>query len=331
MHSNPGPVSAAIPVLATILAAAAVHAAGGAPNKSADRPAPPFHVVGYLPDYRLASFDPAAAKYLTDVVYFSAEADPSGELRADRLKPEAIKTLQKIKEQHGVSLLLCVGGWERSKGFAPLAASPRGRERFVGSVTRFCLGNQFDGADLDWEHLANDEEVQNYGALLVALKKGFEPHKLRLTVALAGWQTLPADAVQALDRVHLMAYDARGRHATLDFAESELARQVKNGIPAAKLCLGVPFYGRALDNPAKSVTYAELVHKYGPAAEVDEVDGIYFNGVKTIERKAGLAREKKLAGIMAWELGQDTQDEHSLLRAIHRVLNAAPDDNERRP
>jgi GH18 family chitinase len=174
--------------------------------------------------------------------------------------------------------------------------------------------------DLDWENPANDTELQDYATLVAAIRKGFEAHQLQLTLALAGWQGLPAKAIKAIDRVHLMAYDAMGRHATFAFAKADVARVMKSGTLPAKICLGLPFYGRSIKDAAKSFTYAELLRKYQPAADVDEVDGIYFNGSKTIERKTQYALETKLAGVMAWELGQDTQDDRSLLRAIHRVV-----------
>jgi GH18 family chitinase len=187
------------------------------------------------------------------------------------------------------------------------------------AIIGFCQKNQFDGVDLDWEHPANASEEKDYATLLVELKKGLAPHQLEASVAVAGWQGLSAEALGAVDRIHLMAYDARGRHSTPAFAEADVARLIQRGAPPDKICLGVPFYGRGITNAEKALSYAQLVQKYHPAPEIDEVDGIYFNGIKTIERKTRYALENKLGGIMIWEMGQDTNDEQSLLRAIRRV------------
>jgi hypothetical protein len=73
-----------------------------------------FHVVGYLPDYRAANVDPDVGKYLTDLIYFSASPDPSGDVNFESLKPENIQMLRKMKQRHHVALLVCIGGWERS-------------------------------------------------------------------------------------------------------------------------------------------------------------------------------------------------------------------------
>jgi GH18 family chitinase len=282
-----------------------------------------FCVVGYLPDYRMESFGPDQAKLVTDLIYFAADAEPAGGLNVKRLPPKDFQTLREIKEKHPVRLLLCAGGWGRSRGFAELAASPRARQRFAAGLVAFCADNHFDGADLDWEHPETEAERKDYAALLVEIKKAFAPRRLLLTVAMAGWQELPADGFDAVDRIHLKAYDAEGRHATPEFAAAEVARLLKKGAPASKICLGLPCYGRGVDQPAKVLTYAELVHKHRPAADRDEVDGIYFNGRRTVERKTKYALEHKLAGVMVWELGQDTRDEYSLLRVIHRVVSAS--------
>ena len=50
----------------------------------------PFCVAGYLPDYRVKSFDPDQAKLLTDLIYFSAQPEPTGELNEKRLRPDAL-------------------------------------------------------------------------------------------------------------------------------------------------------------------------------------------------------------------------------------------------
>ncbi len=278
-----------------------------------------FRIVGYLPNYRAAQVDPEVGKYLTDLVYFSAQIGADGDLQLAKLNLEHIAKLQKIKQQYHTALSLCVGGWERSGGFAKVAAADEARRKFAAALVKFCQDNQFDGADLDWEHPANESEQRDYGLLLATICQAFEPQHLQLTIAVAGWQALTAEAIQAVDRVHLMAYDARGRHSTFDFAEADVAKLQKSGVPSAKICLGVPFYGKGIQSRSKTLVYADIVQKYQPASDIDEVDGVYFNGPQTIERKTKLALTKKLGGIMIWELGQDAPGDASLLRVIHRT------------
>ncbi len=278
-----------------------------------------FRVVGYLPEYRASGFDPAAAADLDELVYFSVEVEPTGKLDLARLKPEALRALRAAKARHGVALTLCVGGWNRSAGFAPMAASPGARRRFVGELARFCVDNGFDGVDLDWEHPKTPAEAEDHASLLAAAREAFGPRRLALTIAVAGWQDLSPRAIGAVDAVNLMAYDADGRHSTFDFARADVDRVARRGVPLRKIRLGVPFYGRGVADRSIERSYAEIVAKDHPAPEVDEVGGVYFNGPRTIERKTRYALDAKLGGIMIWEVGQDTRDDRSLLKAIRRT------------
>jgi GH18 family chitinase len=61
------------------------------------------------------------------------------------------------------------------------------------------------------------------------------------------------------------------------------------------------------------------VKQYQPAFDTDEVDGIYFNGLGTIQRKTCFAMGEGLGGVMVWELAHDTTDANSLLQRIYAL------------
>jgi GH18 family chitinase len=180
----------------------------------------------------------------------------------------------------------------------------------------FCQANAFDGVDLDWEHPKGPAQQAAYTRLIVETKKAFTPVRLSLTAAIAGWQQLSPTAAQALDRIHLMSYDAQGKHSTLRQARQDIDRLRRAGIPAGRICLGLPFYGRSLDKKRTAYTYAEIVRRFAPASTADETNGIFFNGPATIRRKTRLAISSGLAGVSIWEIGQDARGPRSLLRVI---------------
>ncbi len=278
-------------------------------------PTPEFVIVGYLPEYR--PLDPEWGRYLTDIIYFSAGLRPDGELDTGRLSKQTLAALRDMRTTYGTRVFVALGGWERSQHFATIALDPTLRERFAQTLTTYCLDNQLDGVDLDWEFPQNEQENQAYVALLAAIHRAFAPHGLRVSVALAGWQDLGPELFEAIDRIHVMSYDHQGRHATMAQAIADIEAWTARGAPPEKLVLGVPFYGREIDNPALALSYAQIVSRYHPAPEVDEVEGIYFNGIATIRQKTRYAQDQQLGGIMIWELGQDTRNETSLLRAIY--------------
>ena len=279
-----------------------------------------FRIIGYLPEYRIATYDIDQAKHLSDLIYFAVSPSETGDAGIGRIKPETIKLLKKIRETHGVRIHLCLGGWNRSKGFAALSASAEARKKLATQLVPFCTEHGFAGVDVDWEHPANAAERTNHGKLMAELKAAFEPHKLKLSMAVAGWQEMDPVAIRAVDTVHLMAYDARGQHSTFEFAKSDLERIVKKGVPYEKIALGVPFYGRNIKKPDDTRTYREIWNKDHPKPDVDEIDGVYFNGRDTIEKKIKLAKEKNLAGIMIWEVGQDAPGNVGLLPFIRQTV-----------
>ncbi len=275
-----------------------------------------FRVVGYLPDYRAAEFNPDATRGLTDLIVFSAEPTKDGQLSLDRLKAFPWSKVRQFKTQQRVRLILCVGGWDRSQHFAAVATATELRSRFVKSTVQACLDNRLDGVDIDWEHPQNELEQNGYAVLLKDLRDGFQPHGLTLSVTMAAWQKLPRAAFAAVDAIHIMSYDNTGKHSTFETAQADVKSLLEQGAPKEKIVLGVPFYGRHVSKRDTTLTYREIIAKYKPALEIDEVDSIYFNGPRMIRRKTNFALESQLGGVMFWELGQDAEGPQSLLRVI---------------
>jgi chitinase len=131
--------------------------------------------------------------------------------------------------------------------------------------------------------------------------------------------TMDLSQFAVVDRIHVMSYDRGVLHSTYNMAIEDLNTFTINGIAKQKLFLGVPFYGRTIAVPFTASSYQEIMTRYHPSAEQEQVDGIFFNGITTIQYKTCFVRENGFGGIMIWELGQDTWDETSLLRAIYRV------------
>lgn len=279
-----------------------------------------FRVVGYLPDYRLADFDLETAKSLSDLIVFSAEPTIDGQLNTDRLKNCPWPALLAFKTKHRVRLLLTIGGWERSTHFATVASSQELRKKFVAAAVEFCLAKRLDGVDLDWEHPEGATQEQSYAQLLSDLREAFETHGLLLSVTMAAWQKLTPEAIAAVHYVQVMAYDHDQRHSTFDSAKKDIEQLLDLKIPAEKIILGLPFYGRDLKT-RDAMTYREIVEKFRPKSDQDEIQGVYFNSPDTIRRKTRHAIQSGLGGVMVWELGQDAAGDAALLKAIQQSTN----------
>lgn len=281
-----------------------------------------FRLAGYLPDYRIGNFDLEAAKELTDLIVFSAEPAVDATLDLRRLKNAPWAKLKKLSTENRIRLILSVGGWDRSSQFAVVASSKANRERFAKSAVDFCLEQRFSGIDLDWEHPKDANEQLAYAELLKTVHTTFANHGLTLSITMAAWQELPAEAFQHVDWIQIMAYDHDGKHSTFDNAIADVAKVIKAGAPINKIVLGLPFYGRSLTHHDQAKSFAEIVAKQLVQPDVDEVDGFYFNGPSTIRRKAEYAITNGMAGVMVWEIGQDATGPKSLLRELRRSIDA---------
>lgn len=274
-----------------------------------------FSIAGYLPDYRISAKSLARAQYLTELIAFSLEPRETGDLEMRSWDAGAFAVLRKARTDHGCRLLACLGGWDRSEGFRAALSSADARERLVRSIRDLCEQEKLDGIDLDWEHPTNLTEARDYGAFMELLKRALGPQRT-LSAAVAVDQTWWEDSIRWLDRVHLMAYDLPGRHATLADAELAVDRWIKRGVPAGKICLGLPLYGRGVTQRDRTLAYSDMVSKPDFRPDSDEWDGLYFNGPATMADKVALAKKLKLAGVFVWEIGQDAEGDKSLLRSV---------------
>ena len=278
-----------------------------------------FRVGGYLPDYRAASVPAGVALQLTDAILFSIEVTPEGSLNEKRWNAGHWEASKTLRSRAGLRTHICVGGWDRSAGLAEICQSPAARQRLAKSLVAFCQLHALSGVNLDWEHPSTAAEQQGLATLLGELQPVFRVAKLELSLAVAPSQKLPKEAWAAVDHVMLMSYDDAGKHSTFESCQKHLGLLLDQGVPASKVVLCLPLYGRQVTN-REALTYAEIVKKYAPRPDVDEVDGIFFNGPGTVAAKTAWAQSVGLAGVAVWELGQDAPGEAALLKQIHTTV-----------
>jgi hypothetical protein len=335
-------------VVLALAACLSTGAAGATTSVSLDEKRRALAVVAYVPEYRTGIDWDFVAKRATDLVLFSVEPLSDGDVKpyfpiddegADSALVQAHRArnatrgmdhLPPVAADGGVRLLLCVGGGGRSESFAAVAASPRTRAVLVANLLQIVQTKQLQGIDFDWEVPMSRKQQTDYGLLLADAATAFHAHDphLLVTVAIHAWQDLGTASYAAVDRVHLMSYDAQGGngkdgHATYAQAKTDAKRLASYGCPMGKIALGLPFYGRGISNPSLVLTYSDLVSKVGadldPTSDVLGKDSaIGFNNVLTVQKKTKWALTHGLAGIMVWEVGQDTTDAAtSLMEAIY--------------
>lgn len=217
----------------------------------------------------------------------------------------------------------------------------------LAKEVKYCISElNLDGVDVDYEEWGGDNESkgknleQFYKDIRAQIGDGY------LLTAAVGGATGPdgmvkESALRHLDYVFPMVYDACGgwqgggwgqvgQHSSFEYF-CDVIEYFTTGlnVPKEKLCPGLPFYGyefksaTSTDN-ATSVAYRELFDRFPgeDVANIDNIGLIWYNGIPTITQKCRYALDEDVAGVMIWELSQDTRDaQTSLLNAVSMTLN----------
>ncbi|MGL4108867.1 glycosyl hydrolase family 18 protein [Clostridium sp. LP20] len=297
-----------------------------------------FKVVGYFPEWKPNKEKEIQYSKLTHINYSFAIPNSDGTIK-DLDNPDLAKKIIKKGHSNGVKVLLAVGGWEYNGSplentFIAATDSDSKCKKLANSIISTVDKYGFDGVDMDWEHPRTDGNSKNqYASLLKYLKEGLKKKDKLLTAAVqAGvnadgvisWDAAGHldSALDTLDWINVMAYDGGDgdRHSSYDFAvnSANYWRKTRK-LPASKVVLGVPFYGRP-----SWASYEDILKADNSAYRKDKatIDGkeAYYNGIDTIKKKTEWAKDN-VSGIMIWEISQDTTDnDKSLINAIYETI-----------
>jgi chitinase len=318
------------------------------------------------------------AEKLTHINYAFGRIDGNRAL-LDRLgaadELARLRALNKRNPQ--LAVMVSIGGWA-ADGFSDAALTDSSRHIFARSVVALLKQYDLDGVDLDWEYPGlgvagikyRGADKQNFTLLLKALREELDAsgaareragkrHYL-LTIAAADreyFDYVEMDKLHVyLDWINEMAYDffnsltpTTGHHAALyrsDFAgptdrtgDAAVRQYLAAGVPASKIVLGVPFYGRGFagvtpqnnglyqryEQSKDFDSYAQLVEsfidKHGFVRYWDagarspylwnsaSRSFITYEDPQSLAIKRCYVRDMHLGGMMFWELSLDRNDE----------------------
>jgi len=337
-----------------------------------------------------------AAEKLTHINYAFANIKDGVVTPGFKNDAQNYKILVGLKKRNpDLKILVSVGGWTWSGGFSDMAMTAEGRRKFVDSAVAFVKRHDIDGFDVDWEYPGlpgygnphRKEDKENFTALMSELRAAFDKegtaagrHYLVTFAAGANvhefLQTTDMAKVQAVvDFVNLMTYDFReaegdklaGHHGNLylhpkDEKQYSADRAVRDylaaGVPASKIVLGVPFYGRGWANVATAddglyqpgepvkekieMRYGslatEMVGKVGWVRRWDPVSQapwlwhperhifITYDDPESLRVKSRYILENGLAGAMFWQYYSDPTGQllGTLFTELRGAAAAAP-------
>ncbi len=225
-------------------------------------------------------------------------ADEEGKIRPNKSCPSG--KLVADAHQAGVKVLISLGGWGWDKQFAAIVNNADREDRYVRGVLAMVDQFDYDGIDLDWEYPDTKEEIVGFERLSRRFRK--ELDALQLKKNRHFFQTMAASAspstlkwlsnnllLETMDWVNVMTYDYTGNwtnyagHHSPLFASSkqpgaphstELTMKylVGRGMPASRLAVGLPLYGKGFAAP----------EPYAPTNKADKSKAVKAGGYTNI-------------------------------------------------
>lgn len=294
-------------------------------------------IVAYVTSWTSDIPDP---KQMTHINYaFGHVNDLYNGVRIDHeTRLQAIVDLKK-KHTH-LKVLLSIGGWGSGR-FSEMASDKITRAQFAQDCARVVKQFHLDGIDIDWEYPTNSaagissnvNDTHNFSLLMKAIRKAIGSKKLLTMASVASGKYVAFDMLEPyLNFVNIMTYDSGNppyHHASLyrsamsgnTTCEEAVTAHIAAGIPAHKLVLGIPFYGRGNKQEVKSfIDYKDLLKLQGLEKKWDDVAKanymvneqgefvLSYETPESIKLKCNFIVTKGLLGAMYWEYAGDTDE-----------------------
>ena len=342
-------------------------------------------IVGYVPGFR-GTLDGLSidANKLTHINYAFVNVQDSmawlTNIETDTVNFRILNTLKKVNPE--LKILISIGGWSWSGNFSDAVLTPSSRKKFAKTSVEIVANNDLDGVDIDWEYpgqrgddnVFRPEDKQNYTHMFKEIRNELDAlsektgKQYELTTAVGASyryieHTEMDKAATYLDYVNLMTYDfytsgdSAGHHSNLyppeDYEKDASAHKTFNvfveaGVPAEKLVMGLPFYGRSwimksadkhgINMPVEErargggYTYIKdsLVDKQGFVRHWDENAKapylfnaatnqlLVYDDEESVKLKCEYVIENNMGGMMFWQYASDTSE--YLLDAINAHL-----------
>lgn len=290
-------------------------------------------IIGYIPVYRQSALVTYDKLTHANLAYLKPNEDGTIIEYGEYAQKNFNKFIE-MTERLDVVRTISVGGW--GSNMASMSASAENIARFTDTLVKFCDEYNFKAVDFDWALVEGETQSQQYGQLIDSLDKHLTEADIELSLVLTSsdWygRWIPESALEKVDWINVMAYDATGtwaaspygNHSSYNHMLEGESYWVGRGVDKSKIAIGLPFYGRKFESEsggnAKAVDYKSIVARYPNLSDdmnkTPGVDLTFYNGPDLIKKKCQYVIDNKLNGVAIWEMSQDASAHKSLLKHI---------------
>ena len=342
-------------------------------------------IIGYVPGFR-GDLDEKTinAKKLTHINYAFVDVKDSmawlTNIATDTVNFRKLNYLKKDNPE--LKIMISIGGWSWSENFSDAVLTEHSRKKFAASSAAICEQYNLDGVDIDWEYpglkgednVFRAEDRENFPLMFKAIREELDALSKKTGKTYHVSTAIPCfqgfidindigKAAEYMDYVNVMAYDYYvsgdivGHHSNLypsgnnndgDSGDKAFKAYTKVGVPASKLVLGIPFYGRswilkttdnrgidrARDSTLRGGGYTfikdSMMIKPGFVRYWDEKAKspylwneqlkqlVVYDDEESVQLKCEYVRDNNMGGIMFWQYASDPKE--YLLDAVNKHL-----------
>lgn len=304
-------------------------------------------VVAYVTSWSEVMPEP---QYMTHINYaFGHVNEAFNGVKVDN--EERLRQIVALKQRRPeLKVLLSIGGWGSGR-FSEMVANNKYRQAFAKDCQRVVKEFGLDGIDIDWEYptssaagiSSSPDDTKNFTLLMRDIRKAIGKKKQLTLATVASGEYIDFPAILPyIDFVNIMSYDmasAPKHHSALFRSENSgkitgaeaVAAHLKAGVPASKLVMGMPFYGRGGNGFPNFQDFNKVGHskdyteKWDEGAKVpylvdrDNTLVFGFENPRSLAIKCQYILKQNLLGGMYWDYSGDNE-QGDLRRTVYENL-----------
>ncbi len=301
-------------------------------------------VVAYVTSWSTVMPDPDRVTHINYA--FGHVSDSFDGVRIDN--EDRLRSITALRnDASSLKVLLSVGGWGSGR-FSEMAADDAFRKSFAKDCARVVKEFGLDGIDIDWEYptssaagiSASPEDKDNFTLLMRDIREAIGTEKALTLATVCSAQYIDFPSIMPyVDFVNIMSYDmgwapkhnaplyrsdAQGNISPIvggHCADEAVKAHLAAGVPAGKLVMGMPLYGRGNEETyGGGVDYNELkgpmeghseiwddIAKVPYYADQDGTLHLGFENVRSITEKCRYIMDNGLLGGMYWDYAGDNE------------------------